>query len=150
MDRFEKQKRKFEEKKKLLNRGSQRAVEISIEGRKMALWSQHGHLCVMHNEVTYEWESFWRWMECFGFWHEQNPRQSLYSARFTVATWENFLFSFNIFLTTFRWVLFEPANQNTETVEGGDHSLSWQFHKSQQVFSDWPFKTGEVVKKMTK
>lgn len=37
MDRFEKQKRKFEEKKKLLNRGSQRAVEISIEGRKMAL-----------------------------------------------------------------------------------------------------------------
>ena len=37
MDRFEKQKRKFEEKKKLLNRGTQRAVEISIEGRKMAL-----------------------------------------------------------------------------------------------------------------
>ncbi|KAJ7392850.1 Transcription factor iws1 [Desmophyllum pertusum] len=37
MDRFEKQKRKFDEKKKLLNRGSQRAVDISIEGRKMAL-----------------------------------------------------------------------------------------------------------------
>lgn len=37
MNRFEKQKRKFEEKKKSLNRGSQRAVEISIEGRKMAL-----------------------------------------------------------------------------------------------------------------
>lgn len=37
MNRFEKQKRKFDEKKKLLNRGSQRAVGISIEGRKMAL-----------------------------------------------------------------------------------------------------------------
>lgn len=37
MNRFEKQKRKFDEKKKLLNRGSQRAVGISIEGKKMAL-----------------------------------------------------------------------------------------------------------------
>ncbi|XP_022785076.1 protein IWS1 homolog [Stylophora pistillata] len=37
MNRFEKQKRKFEDKKKLLNRGSQRAVNISIEGRKMGL-----------------------------------------------------------------------------------------------------------------
>ena len=38
MNRYEKQKRKFDEKKKLLNQGSQRAVGISIEGRKMALW----------------------------------------------------------------------------------------------------------------
>lgn len=37
MNRYEKQKRKFDEKKKLLNQGSQRAVGISIEGRKMAL-----------------------------------------------------------------------------------------------------------------
>lgn len=37
MNRFEKQKRKFDEKKKLLSRGSQRAVGISIEGRKMGL-----------------------------------------------------------------------------------------------------------------
>jgi len=37
MNRFEKQKRKFDEKKKLLNQGSQRAVGISLEGRKMAL-----------------------------------------------------------------------------------------------------------------
>lgn len=37
MNRFEKQKRKFDDKKKLLNQGSQRAVGISLEGRKMAL-----------------------------------------------------------------------------------------------------------------
>ena len=37
MNRYEKQKRKFDDKKKLLNQGSQRAVGISLEGRKMAL-----------------------------------------------------------------------------------------------------------------
>jgi len=37
MNRFEKQKRKLDDKKKLLNQGSQRAVGISLEGRKMAL-----------------------------------------------------------------------------------------------------------------
>lgn len=37
MNRYEKQKRKFEDKKKLLAQGSQRAVGISLEGRKMAL-----------------------------------------------------------------------------------------------------------------
>ena len=39
---------------------------------------------------------------------------------YTFATVESFGLNFEIFLTTFCWRLFEPANQNMGTVEGGD------------------------------
>lgn len=65
MNRFEKQKRKFDEKKKLLNQGSQRAVGISLEGRKMALWCKNYHFpCVYMkwpfplSEMCCQWRGF--------------------------------------------------------------------------------------------
>jgi len=97
MNRFEKQKRKLDDKKKLLNQGSQRAVGISLEGRKMALWCWYFftffsfcekvfyvHVSVTEAGRPYIWKSriaLWKNLEVFLQLNYFTFRCALYSTR---------------------------------------------------------------------
>lgn len=63
MTRYEKQMKKFLDQKRMKG-GTRRAVEISIEGRKMALWSDVDQIVVEDQYFVYRTPSLLIRIEC--------------------------------------------------------------------------------------
>ena len=131
MNRFEKQKRKFDDKKKLLNQGSQRAVGISLEGRKMALWCWYfftffpfcEKVCYVHVSVTeagrpYIWKSriaLWKNLEVFLQLNYFTFRCALYSTRLS-CYWKWFFLPQRIIRIILHLVIpFKPKKYHVTT-----------------------------------